>query len=159
MHHVPPRTLQRLFRRYVGVGPKWVLKRLRIHRAAERLTATSPPRWTELALELGYYDLRSSAVRQKQADLAKAHGIHGFCYYYYWFGGNSIYNAATFTLRKRFKLTQVVKPRPYAVSRIECAAVPAPAGWVPVRWPWSDAQSLDCNSVGFIDFSPRVAPR
>ena len=56
MHHVAPRTLQRLFRRYVGVGPKWVLKRLRIHRAAERLTATSPPRWTELALELGYYD-------------------------------------------------------------------------------------------------------
>jgi AraC-like DNA-binding protein len=30
MHHVAPRTLQRLFRRYVGVGPKWVLKRLRI---------------------------------------------------------------------------------------------------------------------------------
>jgi AraC-like DNA-binding protein len=56
MHHVAPRTLQRLFRRYVGVGPKWVLKRLRIHRAAERLTATSPPRWIELALELGYYD-------------------------------------------------------------------------------------------------------
>ena len=55
MHHVAPRTLQRLFRRYVGVI-EVVLKRLRIHRAAERLTATSPPRWTELALELGYYD-------------------------------------------------------------------------------------------------------
>jgi AraC-like DNA-binding protein len=47
MHHV---------RRYVGVGPKWVLKRLRIHQAAEQLTATSPPAWTELALDLGYYD-------------------------------------------------------------------------------------------------------
>jgi AraC-like DNA-binding protein len=56
MHHVAPRTLQRLFRRYVGVGPKWVLKRLRIHQAAEQLTATSPPAWTELALDLGYYD-------------------------------------------------------------------------------------------------------
>ena len=56
MHHVAPRTLQRLFRRYVGVGPKWVLKRLRIHEAAEQLTAASPPRWTELALDLGYYD-------------------------------------------------------------------------------------------------------
>jgi AraC-like DNA-binding protein len=56
MHHVAPRTLQRLFRRYVGVGPKWVLKRLRIHQAAEQLTATSPPPWTELALDLGYYD-------------------------------------------------------------------------------------------------------
>ncbi len=56
MHHVAPRTLQRLFRRYVGVGPKWVLKRLRIHEAASRLAAASPPRWTELALDLGYYD-------------------------------------------------------------------------------------------------------
>src|SRR5215208_7243341 len=56
MHHVAPRTVQRLFRRYVGVGPKWVLKRLRIHEAADQLTAASPPRWTELALDLGYYD-------------------------------------------------------------------------------------------------------
>src|SRR3954451_24248932 len=56
MHHVAPRTLQRLFRPYVGVGQMWVLKRLRIHQAAEQLTATSPPRWTELALDLGYYD-------------------------------------------------------------------------------------------------------
>lgn len=56
MHHVAPRTLQRLFRRYVGVGPKWVLKRLRIHQAAEQLTATSPSEWTDLALDLGYYD-------------------------------------------------------------------------------------------------------
>ena len=35
---------------------QWVLKRLRIHQAAEQLTATSPPPWTELALDLGYYD-------------------------------------------------------------------------------------------------------
>jgi AraC-like DNA-binding protein len=56
MHNIAPRTLQRLFRRYVGVGPKWVLKRLRIHQAAERLTAANRPEWTELALDLGYYD-------------------------------------------------------------------------------------------------------
>lgn len=55
-HHVVPRTLQRAFRRYVGVSPKWVLKRLRIHTAAERLNAPDPPPWTTLALELGYYD-------------------------------------------------------------------------------------------------------
>ena len=55
-HHLAPRTLQRLFQRYVGVGPKWVLKRLRVHEAVERLT-TGPDRpWTELALDLGYYD-------------------------------------------------------------------------------------------------------
>jgi AraC-like DNA-binding protein len=55
-HHVAPRTLQRLFRRYVGVGPKWVLKRLRIHEAVAQLTAGRQRSWTELALELGYYD-------------------------------------------------------------------------------------------------------
>jgi AraC-like DNA-binding protein len=54
--NVAPRTLQRLFRRYVGVGPKWVQKRERIHLAAERLTAADLPAWTELALDLGYYD-------------------------------------------------------------------------------------------------------
>ncbi|MBV9947973.1 MAG: helix-turn-helix domain-containing protein, partial [Myxococcales bacterium] len=32
-----PRTLQRLFRRYVGVGPKWMIRRFRMHEAAERL--------------------------------------------------------------------------------------------------------------------------
>jgi AraC-like DNA-binding protein len=37
------------------VNPKWVLKRLRIHQAVERLGARAVP-WTSLALELGYYD-------------------------------------------------------------------------------------------------------
>jgi AraC-like DNA-binding protein len=55
-HHVAPRTLQRLFRRYVGVSPKWVLKRLRIHQAVEHLAAGPNRPWTELALQLGYYD-------------------------------------------------------------------------------------------------------
>lgn len=55
-HHVAPRTLQRWFRRYVGVTPKWALKRLRIHQAVEQLAAGQHRPWTELALELGYYD-------------------------------------------------------------------------------------------------------
>jgi AraC-like DNA-binding protein len=55
-HHLSVRTLQRLFRRYVGVGPKWVLKRLRIHEATAELNRPEPPEWTELALRLGYYD-------------------------------------------------------------------------------------------------------
>jgi AraC-like DNA-binding protein len=54
--HVSTRTLQRVFRRYVGVSPKWVLKRLRIQHAAERLAAATPEPWTDLALDLGYYD-------------------------------------------------------------------------------------------------------
>ena len=37
--------------------------------------------------ELGAYDLRSAQVRQRQAELAKAAGIEGFCYWHYWFGG------------------------------------------------------------------------
>jgi transcriptional regulator GlxA family with amidase domain len=56
VNHLAPRTLQRLFRRYVGVSPKWVLKRLRIHEATDRLASGTPGAWTELALDLGYYD-------------------------------------------------------------------------------------------------------
>jgi AraC-like DNA-binding protein len=56
INHLAPPTLQRLFRRYVGTSPKWVLKRLRIHHAVERLASHPPPNWTELALDLGYYD-------------------------------------------------------------------------------------------------------
>lgn len=40
--------------------------------------------------DLGFYDLRLPEVRAAQASLAKEHGIHGFCYYYYWFGGRRI---------------------------------------------------------------------
>ncbi|GMU10135.1 AraC family transcriptional regulator [Corallococcus caeni] len=50
------RTLQRLFNRYVGVSPKWVIQRYRLHEAAERLRGTPPPELARLALELGYFD-------------------------------------------------------------------------------------------------------
>ncbi len=36
--------------------------------------------------DLGYYDLRLSEARVAQAEMAKAHGIEGFCYWHYWFG-------------------------------------------------------------------------
>jgi len=36
--------------------------------------------------ELGFYDLRIPEAREAQADLARAHGIEGFCYWHYWFG-------------------------------------------------------------------------
>ncbi|UFJ39550.1 AraC family transcriptional regulator [Brevibacillus humidisoli] len=53
---VHPRTLQRLFRQYVGVSPKWVLKRYRLHEAANRVESGEVPDWRKLALDLGYYD-------------------------------------------------------------------------------------------------------
>ncbi len=36
--------------------------------------------------QLGFCDLRLAETRQDQADLARAYGIEGFCYYHYWFG-------------------------------------------------------------------------
>jgi lipopolysaccharide biosynthesis protein len=36
--------------------------------------------------ELGFYDLRNPETRAAQASLARSHGIHGFCYWHYWFG-------------------------------------------------------------------------
>jgi hypothetical protein len=36
--------------------------------------------------DLGFYDLRLPEVREQQAELAKAAGIEGFCYWHYWFG-------------------------------------------------------------------------
>ena len=55
-HGVVPRTLQRLFRRYVGVGPKWVLQRYRMHEAAERMLVNPDIDLARLALDLGYAD-------------------------------------------------------------------------------------------------------
>jgi AraC-like DNA-binding protein len=50
-----PRALQRLFREYVGVTPKWVLRRLRLQEAAERMAGGAGD-WAALAVDLGYFD-------------------------------------------------------------------------------------------------------
>lgn len=36
--------------------------------------------------ELGYYNILDAEIREKQAQLAREHGIEGFCYWHYWFG-------------------------------------------------------------------------
>lgn len=50
------RQLQRLFKIYIGVNPKWVIERYRMHEALERLTAKGKPDFARLAHALGYYD-------------------------------------------------------------------------------------------------------
>lgn len=40
----------------------------------------------QLPSDLGFYDLRIPEVRAAQAELAKANGVDGFCYWHYWFG-------------------------------------------------------------------------
>ncbi|CAM5563259.1 hypothetical protein SVIOM74S_08695 [Streptomyces violarus] len=49
------RQLQRMFAEYVGIGPKWVIRRARIQEAAAR-AAAEPQDWSALAAELGYAD-------------------------------------------------------------------------------------------------------
>jgi AraC-like DNA-binding protein len=53
---ISSRTLQRLFQRYVGVSPKWVLRRYRLHEAAAALEREQHRPWAEVAAELGYFD-------------------------------------------------------------------------------------------------------
>ncbi|CAN0606757.1 unnamed protein product, partial [Ectocarpus sp. 12 AP-2014] len=45
-----------------------------------------------LPADLGFYDLRLAEVREAQARMAQAAGLHGFCYYHYWFGGQRLLN-------------------------------------------------------------------
>jgi AraC-like DNA-binding protein len=54
--HIGKRTLQRLFSQYVGVSPKWVIKRYRLQQAADQLAAGEVVDWPRLALDLGYFD-------------------------------------------------------------------------------------------------------
>lgn len=42
--------------------------------------------------DLGYYDLRIPDVRVRQAEMARAAGIEGFCYWHYWFAGRRLLN-------------------------------------------------------------------
>lgn len=50
------RAAQRLFHDYVGVGPKWVINRYRVHEAIARVQAGDAVSWAALAQELGYFD-------------------------------------------------------------------------------------------------------
>ena len=55
-HGLTLRALQRLFAEYVGVGPKWVIQRYRLHEAIARVQGGEPVSWAALAQDLGYFD-------------------------------------------------------------------------------------------------------
>jgi AraC-like DNA-binding protein len=55
-HGMTPRTLQRLFTHYVGVGPKWVLARYRMHDVVTELDDGHAGSLAELAHRYGWYD-------------------------------------------------------------------------------------------------------
>lgn len=44
----------------------------------------------QIPADLGFYDLRLPEARLAQAELARAHGIDGFVYHHYWFGGRRL---------------------------------------------------------------------
>lgn len=51
-----PRSLQRLFAAWVGVSPKWVLQRHRVHLAADLVAADPGRPLADVAAAVGYYD-------------------------------------------------------------------------------------------------------
>jgi AraC-like DNA-binding protein len=54
--NINKRTLQRIFSQYVGVSPKWVIKRYRLQEAADQVAGSEGVDWAKLALDLGYFD-------------------------------------------------------------------------------------------------------
>jgi AraC-like DNA-binding protein len=65
-----PRTLERLFRRYVGVSAKWVMRRFRVQEACARAQTGSVPDWSRLATDLGYFD-QSHFIRDFKSQVGR----------------------------------------------------------------------------------------
>ena len=44
----------------------------------------------KIPYDLGFYNLLMPGVMERQVEIAKAYGIYGFCFYYYWFSGRKV---------------------------------------------------------------------
>jgi AraC-like DNA-binding protein len=53
---LPERKLQRLFHRYIGASPRWVIKRYRMYEVLTQLAAGDPVDGATLAQNMGYFD-------------------------------------------------------------------------------------------------------
>jgi AraC-like DNA-binding protein len=71
--NLSPRGLQRLFRVCVGVSPKWVIRRFRVHEVADRLAVGAPVDAAALALECGYFD-QAHFIRDFKAQVGRTPG-------------------------------------------------------------------------------------
>ena len=74
---ISPRSLQRLFSRYIGVSPKWVINRHRLHEVVDRLAKGETVDWTRLALDLGYFD-QAHFIRDFKAIIGRTPGDYQF---------------------------------------------------------------------------------
>jgi len=54
----------------------------------------------QIPQELGFYDLSNIETIEKQAHLATSHGVHGFCFYWYWFNGRKVLEKPISLLRE-----------------------------------------------------------
>jgi len=65
---VSVRSLHRLFEQFVGVSPKWVVRRARVQEAADRVAGGARVDWAAIAQDLGYHD-QAHLIRDFRAQI------------------------------------------------------------------------------------------